>query len=82
MIYDPLVLLKALLIGIVAAIVAALVPALEAAATPPAIAMRAHGFERRLPQFAPRAAIFGLGLLVIVVCTFLRARPSATCRCS
>ena len=71
-IYDPLVLIKALLIGIVAAIVAALVPAIEAAATPPAIAMRAHGFERRVPHFARRTAIFGLGLLLVGwSCTFL-----------
>jgi putative ABC transport system permease protein len=71
-IYDPLVLLKALLIGIVAAIVAALVPALEAAATPPAIAMRAHGFEGRRPHFAQRTALFGLGLLLVgYACTFM-----------
>jgi putative ABC transport system permease protein len=70
-IYDPVVLLKALLIGIAAAIVAALVPALEAAATPPAIAMRAHGFERRLPHLALRTSIFGLGLLLAgYACTF------------
>jgi putative ABC transport system permease protein len=70
-IYDPGVLLQAFLIGIGAAIVAALVPALEAAATPPAIAMRAHGFERRLPHFAQRTAVFGLGLLLVgYACTF------------
>jgi putative ABC transport system permease protein len=73
-IYDPAVLLKAFLIGVVAAIGAALVPALEAAATPPAIAMRAHGFERRLPQFAQRTALFGLGLLLLgYACTFVPA---------
>ena len=62
-VYDPLVLLKAFLIGVAAAIVAAIVPALEAAATPPAIAMRAHGYERRLPHFALRAALAGVLLL-------------------
>jgi putative ABC transport system permease protein len=73
-IYDPAVLLKAFLIGIVAAIVAALVPALEAAGTRPAIAMRAFGFERRSPQLAPRAAVFGLGLLLVgYACTFVPA---------
>ena len=72
--YDPVVLLKAFVIGVVAAIVAALVPALEAAATPPAIAMRAHGYERRLPQLAARAAVLGLGLLLIgCACTFAPA---------
>ena len=72
--YDPVVLLKAFLIGVAAAIVAALVPALEAAGTPPAIAMRAQGYERRLPQLAPRAALFGLGLLFIgYACTFVPA---------
>ncbi|HEY5349201.1 MAG TPA: FtsX-like permease family protein [Candidatus Lustribacter sp.] len=70
-IYDPVVLVKALLVGIVAATLAALVPALEAAATPPAIAMRAHGFERRLPYLAQRTALVGLGLLLLgYACTF------------
>jgi len=70
-IYDPVVLLKAFLIGVAAATVAALVPALEAAATPPAMTMRAHGFERRRPGLAPRAALFGLGLLLVgCACTF------------
>jgi putative ABC transport system permease protein len=72
--YDPVVLLRAFVIGVVAATVAALVPALEAAATPPAIAMRAQGYERRLPQLAPRAAVVGLGLLFIgYACTFAPA---------
>ena len=73
-IYDPVVLLKALLVGIAAAVVAALVPAIEAAATPPAIAMRAYGFERRSPHLAPRAALFGCGLLLVgYACTFAPA---------
>jgi putative ABC transport system permease protein len=73
-IYDPVVLLKALLVGIAAAVVAALVPALEAAATPPAIAMRAYGFERRLPHLAARTALFGCGLLLAgYACTFAPA---------
>jgi putative ABC transport system permease protein len=71
-VYDPTVLLKAFLIGVAAAVVAALVPALEAARTPPAITMRAQGYERRLTGLAPRAAIFGLGLLLVGwACTFL-----------
>ncbi len=73
-IYDPAVLLKALLVGIAAAIVAALVPALEAAATPPAIAMRAHGFERRFPQLARRTAVVG-GVLFLVAYACTLAPP-------
>jgi putative ABC transport system permease protein len=73
-VYDPAVLLRAFLIGVVAAIVAALVPALEAAATPPAITMRAQGYERRLPGLASRAALLGLALLVAgYACTFAPA---------
>ena len=45
--YDPLVLLKAFVVGTVLATLSALVPALEAASTAPAITMRAQGFERR-----------------------------------
>jgi putative ABC transport system permease protein len=63
-VFDPLIMLQAFVIGVVAAIVATLVPAWEAAATPPAIAMRAHGYERRLPHFAGRAARAGIVLLV------------------
>ncbi len=71
-VYDPVVLLKAFLIGIAAAVAAALVPALEAARTPPAITMRAQGYERRLTGLAPRAAIFGVGLLLLGwACTFM-----------
>jgi putative ABC transport system permease protein len=70
-IYDPLVLLKALIIGIVAATIAALVPAIEASGTPPAIAMRAQGYERKLPFLAQRTALAGLALLAIgYACTF------------
>jgi putative ABC transport system permease protein len=73
-VYDPVILIKAFAIGVVAAIVAALVPALEAAATPPAIAMRAQGYERRLPFLAQRTALLGLGLLLVgYACTFAPA---------
>jgi putative ABC transport system permease protein len=71
-VYDPLVLLKAFLIGVAAAVIAALVPAVEAAGTRPAITMRAQGYERRLTGLAPRAAILGLGLLLVGwACTFM-----------
>ena len=72
--YDPIVLLKALIIGIVAAMVAAIVPAIEASGTPPAIAMRAQGYERRMPFFAQRTALAGIVLLLTgYACTFAPA---------
>lgn len=58
--YDPVLFVKALVLGIVASIAAAAFPALDAASTPPAIAMRAQGFERRRPRVGPRAAAAGL----------------------
>lgn len=70
-IYDPVILLKTFAIGVIAATIAALVPALEAAATPPAIAMRAQGYERRFPFLARRAGLAGAGLLLLGwACTF------------
>lgn len=73
-VYDPLVLLKAFAIGVAAAVVASLVPALEAASTPPAITMRAQGYERRLPGLARRAALAGALLLLLGYgCTFAPA---------
>ncbi|GAC1427010.1 MAG: FtsX-like permease family protein [Candidatus Velthaea sp.] len=61
--YDPLVLLKAFVVGVVLATLSALVPALEAAGTPPAIAMRSAGYERRRKLFAAKLALGGAGLL-------------------
>jgi putative ABC transport system permease protein len=73
-VFDPLVLLKAFVIGILAAIVAAILPAREAAATPPALTMRALGFERRTPQLARNAALGGLALFVLAfLCTLAPA---------
>ncbi|HEY0394557.1 MAG TPA: FtsX-like permease family protein [Candidatus Elarobacter sp.] len=72
--YDPLVFVKAFAVGVVAALVSAAVPALDAASTPPAITMRAQGFETRRPRFAPRAALAGLALLALAwLCTFAPA---------
>ena len=65
--YDPVLFVKALVLGVVAAIVAAAFPAYDAATTPPAITMRAQGFERRRPRWAPRAALAGLGLLLLAL---------------
>lgn len=68
--YDPALFLKAFVLGVLAALAAAAFPALDAATTAPAITMRAHGFERRRPRFAPRAALAGLGLLLLALaCT-------------
>src|SRR5581483_2973485 len=62
-VYDPVLFVKALVLGVAASVAAAAFPALDAAATPPAIAMRAQGFERRRPRFGARAALAGLVLL-------------------
>ena len=68
--YDPVLFVKAFVLGVVASVVAAAFPALDAASTPPAITMRAQGFETRRPRFAPRAALAGLALLVLAwACT-------------
>ena len=72
--YDPLLFLKAFALGVAAAVVAALLPAADAASTPPAIAMRAQGFERRRRNRSARAALAGLALLALAwLCT--RAPP-------
>ncbi len=70
-IYAPLVLLKAFVIGVAAAIVAALLPAIDASGTAPAIAMRAAGYERRSPALTRNCAVAG-GLLLLAgyACTF------------
>ncbi len=73
-IFAPLVLLKAFVIGIVLAMLSAVVPALEAAATPPAIAMRSAGYERRPKGLAGRLALGGAVLLGLAyACTWVPA---------
>jgi putative ABC transport system permease protein len=68
--YEPMAFVQTFLVGIAAAILSALVPALEAAATPPATAMRAAGFERRPPRLVARTAIAGaLALVAGYACT-------------
>ncbi|MDB5028949.1 MAG: macB 37 [Candidatus Eremiobacteraeota bacterium] len=68
--YDAMLFVKAFVLGVVASIVAAAFPALDAASTPPAITMRAQGFETRRPHLAPRAAAAGAALLVLAwLCT-------------
>ncbi len=70
-IFAPLVLLKGFVVGVLAAIAAALLPAREASGTPPAIAMRAQGYEQRSPDLARNCAIAGAGLLLAgYACTF------------
>ncbi len=64
-IFAPLVFLKAFVVGIVIAILSAVAPALEASHTPPAIAMRAAGFEGRPSGGSERVAIVGAGLYLL-----------------
>ncbi len=63
--YDPLVLLKAFVVGTVLATLSALFPALEASSTAPALTMRAQGFETRRKRPGVGLAIGGAGLLVL-----------------
>lgn len=70
-VFAPLVVLKAFVIGIVLAMLSAFFPALEAAGTPPAVAMRSAGYERRPRGLALRVAGCGLLLLALAyACTF------------
>jgi putative ABC transport system permease protein len=63
--FAPFPFVKAFVLGVLASIVAAAFPAFDAATTPPAITMRAEGFERRRPRFASRAALAGLGCFAL-----------------
>jgi putative ABC transport system permease protein len=73
-VYDPATFAAVFAVGVAASIASALVPALEAAATPPAFAMRAAGFERRPPRLAARAALAGAALFALAfACTFAPA---------
>jgi putative ABC transport system permease protein len=72
--YDPLLFVKAFVLGVVASVVSAALPAFDAASTAPAITMRAEGFETRRPRFAPRAALAGCAVLVLAwLCTLAPA---------
>lgn len=64
-VYDPLVLAKAVALGVAASILAAIVPAIDAAATPPAIAMRASGYERRRRSLGAACALAGGALFAL-----------------
>lgn len=72
--YDPVLFVKAFVLGVLASIVAAAFPAYDAATTAPAITMRAQGFERRRPRFAPRAALAGVVALALA---YLASRAPA-----
>jgi putative ABC transport system permease protein len=72
-IWDPLPIAKAFLLGIVLAVIAAIVPALEAARVPPAFTMRAAGFERRPPHFARNAAF--AGVLAFILAALISTGP-------
>jgi putative ABC transport system permease protein len=58
--FDPLLFVKAFVLGVAASIVAAALPAIDAASTPPAIAMRARGYERPRRRLGGRAALAGI----------------------
>lgn len=62
---DPLVLLKGALLGIGATLLAALAPAFEATATEPRSVLRRSSIEESFIALAPRAALFGLVLLLV-----------------
>jgi putative ABC transport system permease protein len=72
--YDPLVLLKAFVVGVVLSTFSAVVPAWEAARTQPALTMRSQGFEnrsRRLPLIT--ACIAAAFFIVAYAFTFVPA---------
>ena len=73
-IFDPLVFLKAFVVGIAIATISAVAPAIEAGNTPPAIAMRGAGFEGRPSGASERVALAGFALFVLAyVLTLLPA---------
>ena len=73
-IYDPLILLKALLVGIAVAMLSALAPALDAARTAPAIAMRGAGYEARTARPGVVLACIGAAFFALAyVATFAPA---------
>ena len=73
-VYAPLVLLKAFAVGIVLATLSAVVPALEAAATPPALTMRAQGYEVRRRRPGVGFALAGaIALALAYALTFVPA---------
>ena len=66
-VYDPLVLLQGFAVGLVLATLSAIAPAFDASGTPPAIAMRSHGFERRVARGGAWFALAGAGFLLLGV---------------
>jgi putative ABC transport system permease protein len=62
---EPFVLLKGLLLGIIATLAATAVPAFEAIRTPPRMVLQRSSVEERVRRLVPRAAAFGLGLLLL-----------------
>jgi putative ABC transport system permease protein len=61
-VYDPAVMLQGLAVGIAVAVASAIAPALEAAAMPPALTMRARGFEPRMWRLALGLSLAGFVL--------------------
>ncbi|MGD1066307.1 MAG: FtsX-like permease family protein [Vulcanimicrobiaceae bacterium] len=68
--YAPLPFVVAFALGVLASVAAAALPALDGASTPPAIAMRAQGYERQRRGLVSRSALAGVGcLLLAALCT-------------
>lgn len=64
-IFEPVLIVKAFVIGVTVALISAVVPALEAASTAPAVAMRAAGFEQRRKGLGRNLVIAGTCLLLL-----------------
>ena len=63
--YDPLLFLKAFVLGVIFATISAIAPALEAASTPPALAMRSAGAGFGTAPASRRWEIAALALLLL-----------------
>ena len=72
--YAPLVLVKAFVLGVALATLSALAPALEAAATLPAITMRAAGYEGRTKR--PGVGLALAGFLAFALAGFASRLPA------
>jgi putative ABC transport system permease protein len=73
-VFSPFVVAKAFVVGVALATLSAFFPAIEAASTPPAITMRARGFESRHVRPGAGLALVGLCFLVAAYgLTFLPA---------
>ncbi|MGH7728701.1 MAG: ABC transporter permease, partial [Vulcanimicrobiaceae bacterium] len=63
--FEPSIFAESFALGVALSILSALVPAREAARTPPALAMRSHGFEGPRARPGIGLALAGCGLLLV-----------------